>query len=394
MKKIMRLICVFAVALALAGCGEKPSEPEEPDKEVEKVDEEKMISELTGYDWIYLYRGLFIYEFNEDGTFEVYAYRNNTQDPDGVEFEVSDTWVPAAENMELIPYLEGKWKIEDNSIVFVNAAEHKNVKAEMYFREDEGYKKYNKNEYEGNSFIYESTYVKPEDEFEAKTSAPFQLFRLGEKGEKSEETIVPLNSWRGVYVYDDGNYGEVLILETSDKTSVTGKYIYGMEDGSYGIRDLTWEVMKDNPHQAREPFQNGKDYVYYRAGDNEVIADYPEAWWRDRHFVYRSSIEDMMTVIKHPVLGNAEAEPEPFYGILTMGSKSEEDAVKAADKLKDQGFDAKVYLTTDWSNLNKDPWYVVSAGEFCSEKEATEALEHVKSAGYSTAYVKFTGDHN
>ena len=393
MKKIIRLICVFAVVLTLFGCGEKPSEPEEPKNEIENVDEEKMISELTKYDWINTYRGLFIYEFDEDGTFEIYAYRNNTGDPDGVKVETDDAWIPTAENMEPLPYLEGTWKIEGNSITLKNATEYKNVKVEMYFKGEEGYEKYNNGGYEGNAIIYESSYVKPEDEFEANTSSPFYLFRLGEKAEEPEEILIPLNSWRGVYVYDDGNYGEVLIIEASDEASVTGKYIFGMEDGSYGIRDLTLEIMKDNLHLAREPFQNGKDYVYYRTGDNELIVDYPEAWWQDRHFVYRSSIEDIMTVIKHPMLGNAEARPEPFYGIWTMGSKAESDAVSAADKLKSQGFAAKVYMTTDWSNLNKEPWYVVSAGEYASESEAEKALTSVKNAGYSTAYVKFTGDY-
>ena len=393
MKKIMKLICVFAVVLTLAGCGGKPSESKEPEKEIENVDEETMIGELTGYDWINTYRGVFIYEFDEDGTFEIYAYRNNTGDPDGVVFEVDDKWVPTVENMEPVPYFEGTWKIEGNTVTLKNAAEYKNVKAEIYFKGDEGYDKYNTVGYEGNSMIYESSYKKPEDEFEAKTSSPFFLYRLGEKTDKSDKVIVPENSWRGVYVYDDGNYGEVLIIETSDRTTVSGKYIFRMEDGSYGIRDLTLEVMKDNPHLAREPFQNGKDYVYYKTGDNELIADYPEAWWQDRHFIYRSSIEDMMEQIKHPVLGNVEAGAEPFYGIWTMGSKTESDAVKAADKLVNQGFHAKVYVTTDWSNLNKETWYVVSAGEYSSEKEALEALENVKNAGYSTAYVKFTGDY-
>ncbi len=83
----------------------------------------------------------------------------------------------------------------------------------------------------------------------------------------------------------------------------------------------------------------------------------------------------------------------PFYGIWCSASKDMSDATKVVDKLRDSGFDARVYLTSDWSNLNSDPWYVVTAGVFSTESEAKSVLVDVKAIGYSDAYVKYSGDY-
>ena len=383
MKRTLKCACLLLSALLLFGCGKKDEATKEPDKN-------PIIDELTKHDWLDLYRGCFIYEFEEDGSFQVYVYRDDTWDS-------SDTWVPSAEHMEWAPDLSGNWKLEGETITLTSSSQQREIQAEYYTKGTEGYEKYQPNGYSGTSFIYESTYVEPKEEEGPVTTSAFTLLRLGEKEEKEEQsqTSVPMNAWRGVYVFDDGSYGEILIVEASDSTSVTGQYIYAEASGDYGIRDFKWEISKENPRLAKEPFQNGTDYVTYEPGDNELIAKYPKGWHEDRHFVYRSSVEDMMEVIKHPMLNNTESTSvaTPFYGIWTMGSKNESDAIQAADTLKSQGFDAKVYLTTDWSNLNPEPWYVVSAGEYASESEANNALAAVKSAGYSSAYVKYTGDY-
>lgn len=384
MKRTLKCACLLLSALLLFGCGKKTAEnPAEKSPE----NDEKLVEELTKYHWIDLYRGTFIYDFAEDGTYQIYAYRDST-------WETSDSWVPNPNYMEEILETEGSWQLEGDTITLMDSTKEKEITAEIYLKNSDGYDEYQPNIYAGNAFIYESTYVEPDEEEGPLTTSAFTLLRLGEK-EELPQTSSPINSWRGVYVYDDGSYGEILIVEASDDTSVTGQYIYAEASGDYGIRDFKWEISKENPRLAKEPFQNGTDYVTYEPGDNELIAKYPKGWHEDRHFVYRSSVEDMMEVIKHPMLNHTESTSAatPFYGIWTMGSQSETDAIQAADTLKSQGFDAKVYLTTDWSNLNPEPWYVVSAGEYASETEANNALNAVKNAGYSTAYVKYTGDY-
>ena len=59
---------------------------------------------------------------------------------------------------------------------------------------------------------------------------------------------------------------------------------------------------------------------------------------------------------------------------------------------KNRGFDANIYITTQWSNLNFEKWYVISTGEFASKSEAKSTLSETKKYCKS-AYIKYTGDY-
>ena len=48
-------------------------------------------------------------------------------------------------------------------------------------------------------------------------------------------------------------------------------------------------------------------------------------------------------------------------------------------------------MTTDWSNLNTEKFYVVTAGVYAAESDANAALASVQSV-YPDAYVKYSGD--
>lgn len=84
---------------------------------------------------------------------------------------------------------------------------------------------------------------------------------------------------------------------------------------------------------------------------------------------------------------------QPFYGVWCSASKDAGDAKKAADKLTELGFDGQVFVSDEWDNLNKEKWYVVTAGIYFQENEAGDALGKVKSVGYPNAYVKYTGEY-
>lgn len=81
-----------------------------------------------------------------------------------------------------------------------------------------------------------------------------------------------------------------------------------------------------------------------------------------------------------------------FYGVWCCGSKSESDANKFASQLLNQGFDARVFVTTDWTNLNPEKFYVVTAGICSTKVQAEQLLGSVKANGYSNAYIKYTGE--
>ena len=84
---------------------------------------------------------------------------------------------------------------------------------------------------------------------------------------------------------------------------------------------------------------------------------------------------------------------DPFWGIWIGASKDEGEANAIADEASSKGLDASVTVTTDWENLNSEPWYVITAGRFASESEADSKLGEVQSAGYGDAYVKYSGGH-
>ncbi len=89
------------------------------------------------------------------------------------------------------------------------------------------------------------------------------------------------------------------------------------------------------------------------------------------------------------VINRAE---EPFYGIWCCAVKEEDEAVKVAQDLDEKGFDGSVIISSAWTDLNQDKWYVVTAGIYDSELQAQNDLPNVQNAGYKDAYIKYTGD--
>lgn len=80
-----------------------------------------------------------------------------------------------------------------------------------------------------------------------------------------------------------------------------------------------------------------------------------------------------------------------FWGIWAQASKDRSEAEGAAQRIRsDHGLDAFVVLTTDWSNLNSEPWYCVSIGSYATEDAAKAALSQAR-AVYPDAYVKYSG---
>ena len=110
----------------------------------------------------------------------------------------------------------------------------------------------------------------------------------------------------------------------------------------------------------------------------------------------REVVEEDDDAITRPVVpeeSNNEPAMEPFYGIWFSASKTEPDMQKIAADLVARGYNAKVFLTTDWSNLNREPWYVVTAGVYASKEEAQSALPDIVANVAADAYVKYSGDY-
>lgn len=197
--------------------------------------------------------------------------------------------------------------------------------------------------------------------------------------------------WCGVYQYDDGNQGELIIINESNGSEVRGVYVFAKASGAYDQRDFVWS--KDGSVTASEPFQNGIDSIFYHLENDRIVVDYPDGWWADREYVWVSDIEHMDENVHHPFFTKqADSPTTGFYGVWVAASKDYNEAKRYVDSLVQDGFESDVYETTDWSNLNTEHWYVVSVGAYSTEEEAYEILSRVKNAGYANAYVKYTGD--
>ena len=98
---------------------------------------------------------------------------------------------------------------------------------------------------------------------------------------------------------------------------------------------------------------------------------------------------------------NQEAKPaeapdtssaqQPFWGVWIGASKDRTEAQSIADEASAKGLPSAVWYTTDWSNLNTEPWFVISVGTSSTQQEAAEWRDRAQGSGYSDAYVKYSG---
>ena len=88
---------------------------------------------------------------------------------------------------------------------------------------------------------------------------------------------------------------------------------------------------------------------------------------------------------------SSDGQHSPFYGVWVFASKKRSECESIVKELKSKSLSADIYVTTDWSNLNKEKWYVVSAGTYSTQEKAERALSGVQAAGYGNAYVKYSG---
>ncbi len=81
----------------------------------------------------------------------------------------------------------------------------------------------------------------------------------------------------------------------------------------------------------------------------------------------------------------------PFYGIWIFASEDRDEAENRKKDAISKGFAAEILVTTDWSNLNDQKWFVVTTGIYQNEKAAKDELNHVLDS-YPDAYIKYTGN--
>lgn len=88
----------------------------------------------------------------------------------------------------------------------------------------------------------------------------------------------------------------------------------------------------------------------------------------------------------------ATSTSTPFYGVFIASYRDEQRANEAASRARAQGLDATVVITDEWSGLNQEHWYAICCGSYASEDEAAATLSAARSAGYSDAYIRYSGE--
>lgn len=83
-------------------------------------------------------------------------------------------------------------------------------------------------------------------------------------------------------------------------------------------------------------------------------------------------------------------DDKPFYGIWigTSGMYQGAEEIVLSDTHQ---YPLYIILTSDWSNLNPEPYYAVSIFKYETKEEAEDYLKYVKE-DYPDAYVKYTGE--
>ena len=81
----------------------------------------------------------------------------------------------------------------------------------------------------------------------------------------------------------------------------------------------------------------------------------------------------------------------PFWLVQVGAFKERANAERALSNLRTKGYSAHILVSSEWTDLNQDNWYVVTAGVYGSRSEAEGALSGVRSSGYSSAFVRYSG---
>lgn len=130
------------------------------------------------------------------------------------------------------------------------------------------------------------------------------------------------------------------------------------------------------------------DYIYISTGSEYVPANPGMA--NDPRTTSSNTSASSQNVLTE---GSYATPQEPFWGIWVGASKDEQEMIALAEKLKADGLGIAVVVNTaDWSNLNSEPWWVVSLGHYESEAIAKSNLSAVQKNGYPKAYVKYSGE--
>jgi hypothetical protein len=136
---------------------------------------------------------------------------------------------------------------------------------------------------------------------------------------------------------------------------------------------------------------DGNPLHWNSPGESDVLAC--QRWLGAEGDVVRSWISIYTGVGSITAPTGVSDRTTPFWGVWASASQDLNEALAFAREADMNGFAVEVFLTTDWDNLNSNPWYVVTLGCPDSESAAQALLAQAQDAGYSDAYIKYSGSY-
>ena len=229
---------------------------------------------------------------------------------------------------------------------------------------------------------------------------------MNRSGEKKKTAAERPMAYSRVDLDRDGSK-ELIVRSFTSEATEGGQYIYHVyryDGNSKEYTELPDALFYSWASEGLVHFQKETGYLFidetmgetcfgvYSLSDDALHSEYEtsdDMGYLPRIKFQKIRVENDQTVETKVQESSSTA---PFYGIWCYGSRESGDAYSYAENLNNAGFSANVFLTTDWSNLNTERYYVVTAGVYGTEDEAKANLASVQSA-CSDAYVKYSGDY-
>lgn len=178
----------------------------------------------------------------------------------------------------------------------------------------------------------------------------------GDNLEESDSTYYVKNVDAGLNVRSEPKNDSALVYTVEDDSIMT--YLGEMGEGYGSDNELhTWYKITINGHTG----------------------------WVRSDLVDQARFDNVQDIVVKDIA-------QPFYGVWVSATKNESEAEKMCNELITKGFDARVIVTSDWSNLNPETYYAISIGAHSNKADAETQLAEMKRNGYEIAYIKYSGD--
>ncbi len=214
------------------------------------------------------------------------------------------------------------------------------------------------------------------------------------------------HSWKPYYFYYSRNTGDFEEYGAKEISAAEFKKITGvdlaqiLDSKGYSATNVIQRdngIINVNYTKTTNNEDGSKSIQYMNATYDTRRSDYINAWGDKETGFFESDFGgyyDVQLFLSGTDTSALPSSGADVYGVFVMSTKDRKQCVQVEMKLEDAGFNDDIMLyTPDFSGLNPEPYYVVSAGLFEAEDDANSRLREVQAAGFKDAYVKLAGKY-